>query len=152
MPFSNSLTSSDHITTSPLVWSTSYEGTLGALSSPLHSLYPADSAVLYISGADCDSCLYVPEDGTPLTMGTPYYVRVTAFNAQGASEVGSGSADVSLVAAVTPNQVTAWHNSVRCGERTTSRINRQVLQRKTRTTATVSYPDLWVCCNHGVLL
>lgn len=76
------------------------------ITSPMHSLHPADSAVLYVSGADCDSCLYVPGDGTSLTMGTPYYVRVTAYNAQGASEVGSGSADSSLVAAVTPNQVT----------------------------------------------
>lgn len=74
----------------------------------MHSLHPADSAVLYISGADCDSCLYVPNDGTSLTMGTPYYVRVTAYNAQGASAIGSGSDDASLVAAVTPNQV--WHS------------------------------------------
>lgn len=79
------------------------------LTSPMHSLHPADSAVLYISGADCDSCLYVPNDGTSLTMGTPYYLRVTAYNAQGASEVGSGSGDASLVAAVTPNQVTHLH-------------------------------------------
>lgn len=71
----------------------------------MHSLYPAESAVLYVSGADCDSCLYIPNDGTSLTMGTPYYVRVTAYNALGASEVGSGSEDNSLVVAATPNQV-----------------------------------------------
>lgn len=78
----------------------------------MHSLYPADSAVIYFSGADCDSCLYVPNDGSTLTMGTPYYVRVLAYNAMGASEVGSGSEDSSLVVAVTPNQVW-WGLSVR---------------------------------------
>lgn len=76
----------------------------------MHSLFPADSAVIYISGADCDSCLYVPNDGSALTMGTPYYVRVMAYNAMGASEVGSGSEDSSLVVAVTPNQV--WYGKV----------------------------------------
>lgn len=98
-----------HVITSSNARLISYDGTLGAISSPMHSLYPADSAVLYISGADCDNCLYVPNDGTSLTMGTPYYVRVTAYNAQGASAVGSGSSDASLVAAVTPNQVMGHH-------------------------------------------
>lgn len=69
------------------------------------SLFPASSAVLYISGADCDSCLYIPNDGSSLTMGTPYYVRVTAYNAMGSSAVGSDSGDDSEVVAATPNQV-----------------------------------------------
>lgn len=70
----------------------------------MHSLYPADSAVLYISGADCDGCLYIPDDGSTMTMGTPYYVRVAAYNALGASSAGTGSED-SGVSMVTPNQV-----------------------------------------------
>lgn len=37
-------------------------------------------------------------------MGTPYYVRVTAYNSLGGSSVGVGI-DNSNVAAVTPNQV-----------------------------------------------
>lgn len=84
-----------------------YEGTLGQISSPIHSLYPADSAVLYISGDDCNSCLYIPNDGSSLTMGTMYYVRVRAYNALGGSEVvaSSGSEDGSQIASVTPNQV-----------------------------------------------
>lgn len=83
----------------------------------MHSLFPADSAVIYISGADCDSCLYIPNDGSTLTMGTPYYVRVMAYNAMGASEVGSGSEDSSLVVAVTPNQVLGlvWHDAASGG-------------------------------------
>ncbi|CAM9982839.1 unnamed protein product, partial [Ectocarpus sp. 12 AP-2014] len=83
----------------------SYVGTLGPISSPMHSLYPADSAVLYISGSDCESCLYIPNDGSSLTMGTPYYVRIAAYNALGASEIGSGSDDSSLVVGVVPNQI-----------------------------------------------
>ena len=75
----------------------------------MHSLFPASSAVLYISGADCDSCLYIPNDGSSLTMGTPYYVRVTAYNALGSSVVGSGSGDDFGVVAATPNQVMQLH-------------------------------------------
>lgn len=71
----------------------------------MHSLFPASSAVLYVSGADCDSCLYIPNDGSSLTMGTPYYVRVTAYNALGSSAVGSSSGDDSEVVTATPNQV-----------------------------------------------
>ena len=71
----------------------------------MHSLFPADSAVLYISGADCDGCLYIPSDGSLLTLGTQYYVRVTAFNSLGSSAVASGSGDDSEVVAVIPNQV-----------------------------------------------
>lgn len=91
----------------------SYTGTLTPLSSPMHSLYPADSSTLYISGADCVSCLYIPNDGSSLTMGTPYYVRVTAYNALGWSAVASGVDDTSGVATVTPNQVLdfCWHGT-----------------------------------------
>lgn len=70
----------------------------------MHSLYPADSATLYISGADCVDCLYIPNDGSSLTLGTHYYVRVTAYNALGSSPVGRGSDDKSVVAVI-PNQV-----------------------------------------------
>lgn len=69
----------------------------------MHSLYPAESAVLYISGADCDGCLYIPGGGSAMTMGTPYYVRVTAYNALGGSSAGFGS-DNSGVSTVIPNQ------------------------------------------------
>lgn len=73
----------------------------------MHSLYPAESAVLYVSGDDCDSCLYIPNDGSFLTMGTVYYVRVRAYNALGGSEVvaSGGSDDGSQITSVTPNQV-----------------------------------------------
>lgn len=82
----------------------SYNGTLAPLSSPMHSLYPESSATIYVSGADCDDCLYIPNDGSSLTMGTPYYVRVTAYNALGSSAVGTGY-DATEVATVTPNQI-----------------------------------------------
>lgn len=83
----------------------SYTGKLASLSSPMHSLFPASSAILYTSGADCNSCLYIPNDGSSLTMGTPYYVRVTAYNAMGSSAIGSSSGDDSEVVTAVPNQV-----------------------------------------------
>lgn len=70
----------------------------------MHLLYPADSAVLYIRGADCNGCLYIPDDGSTMTVGTPYYVRVTAYNALGASSAGTGSDDPG-VSMMIPNQV-----------------------------------------------
>lgn len=39
-----------------------------------------------------------------MTVGTPYYVRVTAYNALGASSAGTGSDDPG-VSMMIPNQV-----------------------------------------------
>ncbi|CAM9134345.1 unnamed protein product [Discosporangium mesarthrocarpum] len=86
----------------------SYDGDLSVLSSPMHALFPSESAVLSIRGSDCNGCFYLPSsDGVSgtgtLTMGTPYYVRVSAYNSMGGSQLPTGSDDG--VTAVTPNQV-----------------------------------------------
>lgn len=95
----------------------------------MHSLYPEDSATIYISGADCDNCLYIPNDDSSLTMGTPYYVRVTAYNAQGSSVVGSGS-DSDEVAAVIPNQIPFSPTDVSVTVVSGSRLEVRVYERR----------------------
>lgn len=100
----------------------SYTSPLGLLSSPMHSLFPAETALLYISGADCDGCLYIPNDGSSLTMGTTYYVRVTAYNALGSSAVSGDSGDESEVVAATPNQVNMIQVCNQCFSRPKNRI------------------------------
>ena len=55
--------------------------TVEMLTSPAHSIAPADTAVS-ISLPDCDGCLYV--DG--LTPFTQYYMRAQTFNVLGASD------------------------------------------------------------------
>ena len=66
------------------------------IAAPAHDLWPRAS-VLWVKGADCAGCYYMPRDAArpgELVVGLEYHVRVTARNKYSVARAASGKSSV----------------------------------------------------------